>query len=387
MQKYEKAMAELGRLLDEKNAAYGNSFAESNRILEILYPNGVQPRQYKDMLLFARVLDKMFRIATNPGYAGEDPYKDAAGYFGLAFVQALEAVSHDHTAEFGKFKAETVEQKPYETPWNKVERKKPDAEYTVAIKADTTQFTKAVEEAKTAIEKVLSGKGIRLYVNPDATCGRMPEGDCEGECQDCNAPTIGEFVDMKLAEEKYLKVDKPQPYSGIINLAVGDKIELDFNVYVDGQPMFQPRTATFRALSSAQLDVSYPGDMCTPATTKFALVEKALEEAQKTVEDQKKLILEQNREIRRLSQEVKDRALHMEQHDRQVERLRDVVRCLRTGAKDKGGITVLEVPLPDEVTEFCASDLGGFAELRSDLERRSKDFVEHRKFLKTLPRK
>lgn len=78
--KFEKIGTEIGKLVDEKNRAYGSSFAKSEKILKVLYPNGVQPEQYKDMLATVRIVDKLFRIATKKDAFGESPFKDIAGY-------------------------------------------------------------------------------------------------------------------------------------------------------------------------------------------------------------------------------------------------------------------------------------------------------------------
>ena len=50
------------------------------QLLKVLYPNGVQPEQYKDMLATVRIVDKLFRIATKKDAFGESPFKDIAGY-------------------------------------------------------------------------------------------------------------------------------------------------------------------------------------------------------------------------------------------------------------------------------------------------------------------
>jgi hypothetical protein len=78
--KFEKIATEIGKLVDQKNAAYGSSFAESYKILSVLYPNGIKPEQYTDALAIVRVLDKLFRIANHKNAFGESPWKDIAGY-------------------------------------------------------------------------------------------------------------------------------------------------------------------------------------------------------------------------------------------------------------------------------------------------------------------
>lgn len=70
----------LGSLLEEKNRSYGSAFSKSSEILKILYPAGVQPDQYTDLLLTTRILDKLFRIANDKSAFNEEPWKDIAGY-------------------------------------------------------------------------------------------------------------------------------------------------------------------------------------------------------------------------------------------------------------------------------------------------------------------
>ncbi len=78
--KYEEIGAEIGRLVDEKNKAYGDSFAKCPQYLLLLYPHGIRPDQYQDMLALVRDFDKNMRIATNKSAFNEEPWKDKAGY-------------------------------------------------------------------------------------------------------------------------------------------------------------------------------------------------------------------------------------------------------------------------------------------------------------------
>ncbi len=78
--KYEEIGREVGCLTDRKNKAYGNSFHKCADYLMMLYPNGIRPDQYKDVLGLARDFDKNMRIATNRDAMGENPWKDKAGY-------------------------------------------------------------------------------------------------------------------------------------------------------------------------------------------------------------------------------------------------------------------------------------------------------------------
>ncbi len=71
---------EIGELVNEKQRAYGNSFGKAGDVLKILYPDGIEPDQYDDALCIVRILDKLFRIATDKDALGESPYRDIAGY-------------------------------------------------------------------------------------------------------------------------------------------------------------------------------------------------------------------------------------------------------------------------------------------------------------------
>jgi hypothetical protein len=77
--KYEALGKAIGALVDEKNLQYGDAFNRGGCILEILYPDGVKPEQYRDMLGVIRVIDKLFRVA-NGKQGNEDPWQDIAGY-------------------------------------------------------------------------------------------------------------------------------------------------------------------------------------------------------------------------------------------------------------------------------------------------------------------
>lgn len=78
--KYKAIGEKIGTLVDEKNRAYGDSFNKAGDFLKILYPNGVRPEQYKDVLGLVRVFDKQMRIATDKDALGENPWNDITGY-------------------------------------------------------------------------------------------------------------------------------------------------------------------------------------------------------------------------------------------------------------------------------------------------------------------
>ena len=71
---------QIGQLLVVKNDAYGHSFRDSGKVMNLLYPNGINADQMADALCLVRMVDKMFRIANNKDALGESPYRDLAGY-------------------------------------------------------------------------------------------------------------------------------------------------------------------------------------------------------------------------------------------------------------------------------------------------------------------
>jgi hypothetical protein len=71
---------ELAQTLTLKNEAYGSAFDKSEDFLKLLYPNGITPEQYADMLCIVRIFDKLMRIANKKDAFAESPYADLAGY-------------------------------------------------------------------------------------------------------------------------------------------------------------------------------------------------------------------------------------------------------------------------------------------------------------------
>jgi hypothetical protein len=97
---FERIASEVGRLVTEKNEAYGDSAATSGKALELLYPDGLKPEAYGDALLLVRIWDKLKRIATRKNYAGESPYRDIAGYGLLGAAKDEENALAEATCRF-----------------------------------------------------------------------------------------------------------------------------------------------------------------------------------------------------------------------------------------------------------------------------------------------
>jgi hypothetical protein len=86
---FEEMGLKIGELVTDKNEKYGDSFAQAHKLLEVLYPDGVDVVQYRRMLAITRIIDKLFRLASWNNQDDEDPARDIAGY-GLLLACAEE---------------------------------------------------------------------------------------------------------------------------------------------------------------------------------------------------------------------------------------------------------------------------------------------------------
>lgn len=93
---YENLGKELGKLVDNKQQAYGNSMSKSIKVLKAFLSDYRNDNFYggyqtcyvipesllEHLLIMVRIIDKQCRIFSNPDgdLMGESPYKDIAGY-------------------------------------------------------------------------------------------------------------------------------------------------------------------------------------------------------------------------------------------------------------------------------------------------------------------
>lgn len=87
LSEYEEAGLLLGRLVSQKQIAYGDSFGRSGEVLRQMFPDGIPVEKYDDMLSIVRVVDKLFRIANQKTAFNENPWQDIAGYALLNVVR------------------------------------------------------------------------------------------------------------------------------------------------------------------------------------------------------------------------------------------------------------------------------------------------------------
>ena len=93
--KFMPIAVKIAELVQEKNAAYGDAAGKSVEYLKLLYPSGVRPEQYQNMLLLVRDFDKNMRIATDEDALGESPWGDKAGYAILALELRCRCKGHE----------------------------------------------------------------------------------------------------------------------------------------------------------------------------------------------------------------------------------------------------------------------------------------------------
>lgn len=80
MSRYDELALRIADMVEKKRLAYGDSFGQAGEVMRILYPAGIRPEQLDDALAVVRILDKLFRIATNRDAFGESPFIDITGY-------------------------------------------------------------------------------------------------------------------------------------------------------------------------------------------------------------------------------------------------------------------------------------------------------------------
>lgn len=81
--KFEEIGREIGKIVDQKNVAYGNSVNDTGDFLRLLFPDGISKSElekFDDIALLVRIFDKQKRIANRKNAFGENPYRDIAGY-------------------------------------------------------------------------------------------------------------------------------------------------------------------------------------------------------------------------------------------------------------------------------------------------------------------
>jgi len=122
MSKYTNLGEQIGKLVADKQEAYGDSYGKSGQVLEVLFPGGVRVDQYPTFLAVTRVIDKLFRVATKKDAFGESPWRDIAGYALLGIASDEKPIPTPEYQEMGDDVKESIadycrrKQIPFEVP-------------------------------------------------------------------------------------------------------------------------------------------------------------------------------------------------------------------------------------------------------------------------------
>lgn len=158
MGKYTDLAEKIGKLVDDKNAAYGSSFDQAGDFLKLLYPNGIPVDSYTDMLCVVRIFDKLKRIATRKDAFGESPYGDIVGYGLLGLYK-----------DGGSQKVENAEPESQPEPYTPT----PD---DVRQARSEEAASKKYEEV---VQKIIDHRGVKKEVAPAPPSVAEPKEDKE----------------------------------------------------------------------------------------------------------------------------------------------------------------------------------------------------------------
>ena len=166
MGKYTELAEKIGKLVDEKNAAYGSSFDQAGDFLKLLYPDGIPVDSYTDMLCVVRIFDKLKRIATRKDAFGESPYGDIVGYGLLGLYKdggSQKVENTEPVAPTPEVKQEPVAPKAPEPKPAPVEPPAP-----TPPPAPAPSVPPAVN-ATASVQKVVEHVGVKKEIAPAAT--------------------------------------------------------------------------------------------------------------------------------------------------------------------------------------------------------------------------
>jgi hypothetical protein len=180
----------IGELVESKNKAYGSAFDKCGDFLRVLYPEGIKPEQYKDMLCIVRVFDKLMRIATSYDGTEEkkvDAYSDLMGYGLLGLRASLEEkeaqIKDKEKQELNAdgFSPEQIDR--WKEVLAKVESRDPDAtRYSIEEKALLKAAEKEKDPAKKKIARALVMQ--RLGIQTKESASRVVNGKTKPSTMD-----------------------------------------------------------------------------------------------------------------------------------------------------------------------------------------------------------
>ena len=145
---------DIGTLVSEKNAAYGDSFSKVADFLKILWPEGIPVKSYTDALCTVRMFVKLMRIANKKDAFAESPYRDIAGY-------AILGIAKDQKKN--QKKEEVVDSSPFVS----------EEEEAVNLEKLESDWKTLVNNELIQLLNELKIKGKEVYINTTGPLGEV----------------------------------------------------------------------------------------------------------------------------------------------------------------------------------------------------------------------
>jgi len=77
--KFKEIADKIGSMVEEKNVQYGDSYANTQKFLDILYPESIPVEKFSDIVCIIRIFDKLKKVAAQVESDEENPYADLIG--------------------------------------------------------------------------------------------------------------------------------------------------------------------------------------------------------------------------------------------------------------------------------------------------------------------
>lgn len=179
---YQERGTDIGKLVDEKQAQYGDAISATGDIMETIFPEGIPKEKMKDALLIVRILDKICRLSLGNGEGGESPFRDIAGY-GLLGINLHELMEEEKSKCTNVNVTNAFDYKNIQKGISEIGKKfaEQSREFADLVRRPATGgFVCGVDPASAEAENFLTWEEMRrIKVRYDGTLYVEPEGGGE----------------------------------------------------------------------------------------------------------------------------------------------------------------------------------------------------------------
>ena len=134
MKTFKQIGTEIGELVERKAVLYGDSMEAVQRMMLVLYPDGISVAQMPRALALVHKLDKIKRYATDNDHDGESPLIDDAGY-SIRCIQRDQAQKESAPCTSGNANESAAKESSPAQPASAAQSTKPS---TSATKSETS---------------------------------------------------------------------------------------------------------------------------------------------------------------------------------------------------------------------------------------------------------